>query len=58
MAMSSRSHAPTPTRTEDASLIPIWSGQGVGLFRRQSAAELMAELVTGSQQLIDRLAGD
>ena len=35
----------------------MWAGQGVGLFRRMPAADLVADLVAGSRALMDRLAG-
>jgi len=38
--------------------LALWSGQGVGLIREQPAAELVADLVTESRELMDRLAGD
>jgi nitronate monooxygenase len=40
----------------EASFVAMWAGQGVGLFRRQPAAELVKQLVAESQQLINRLA--
>jgi nitronate monooxygenase len=43
-------------RRGEASFVAMWAGQGVGLFRRQPAAELVKQLVTDSQQLINRLA--
>ena len=38
--------------------LALWSGQGVGLIREQPAAELVADLVTESRELMGRLAGD
>ena len=43
-------------RRGEASFVAMWAGQGVGLFRRQPAADLVKQLVTDSQQLINRLA--
>jgi NAD(P)H-dependent flavin oxidoreductase YrpB (nitropropane dioxygenase family) len=42
----------------DPSFMAMWAGQGVGLFRRQPAAEFVSRLVADSQQLINRLAMD
>jgi nitronate monooxygenase len=41
----------------DPSFVAMWAGQGVGLIRRQSAAELVTQLVTNSRELMNRLAG-
>ncbi|CAB5081489.1 putative oxidoreductase, nitronate monooxygenase family [Olavius algarvensis associated proteobacterium Delta 3] len=43
-------------RRGEESFVAMWAGQGVGLFRRQPAAELVKQLVADSQQLIKRLA--
>jgi nitronate monooxygenase len=40
----------------EASFVAMWAGQGVGLFRRQPAADLVKQLVAESLQLINRLA--
>jgi nitronate monooxygenase len=41
----------------DAGLLSLWAGQGVGLSRRQSAAELMAVLTEETEAAIAALAG-
>jgi len=41
----------------NADFIAMWAGQGVGLIREQPAAELVADLVTESRELMGRLAG-
>lgn len=43
---------------DNADFIAMWAGQGVGLVREQPAAELVAELVAESRELMSRLAGD
>jgi nitronate monooxygenase len=40
----------------DTRFTAMWAGQGVGLFKRQSAAELISQLVLDTQELINRLA--
>jgi len=40
----------------DPSFIAMWAGQGAGLLRHQTAAELFRQLVADSYQLISRLA--
>jgi nitronate monooxygenase len=40
----------------DSDFMSMWAGQGVGLIRNQPAADLMQDLVNGSQALITRLA--
>jgi nitronate monooxygenase len=44
-------------RRGDPSFVAVWAGQGVGLIRRQPAAELVRQLVTESQELMSRLGG-
>ena len=44
-------------RRGDPSLVAVWAGQGVGLIRRQPAAELVRQLVTESRELMSRLGG-
>jgi nitronate monooxygenase len=44
------------TRRGDPSFLAIWAGQGVGLIRRQPAAELVRQLVTDSRDLMNHLA--
>jgi nitronate monooxygenase len=44
-------------RRGDPSFVAMWAGQGVGLIRRQAAAELVSQLVTDSRELMNRLAG-
>ncbi|MCK5361868.1 MAG: DUF561 domain-containing protein, partial [Gammaproteobacteria bacterium] len=39
----------------DADLIAMWAGQGVGLIRQRSAADLVNDLVVESQKLLSRL---
>jgi NAD(P)H-dependent flavin oxidoreductase YrpB (nitropropane dioxygenase family) len=34
----------------------MWAGQGVGLIKRQPAADLVRHLVADSRDLIDRLS--
>jgi hypothetical protein len=43
-------------RRGDPSFVAMWAGQGVGLIRRQPAAELVNQLVTDSRDLMNRLA--
>jgi nitronate monooxygenase len=43
---------------DKAEFLALWSGQGVGLIRELPAAELVADLVTKSRELMGRLAGD
>jgi nitronate monooxygenase len=38
----------------DARFLAMWAGQGVGLIREQTAAELVEQLVNESQQLMAR----
>jgi nitronate monooxygenase len=40
-----------------AEFLSLWAGQGLGLARRQSAAELVARLVEESDAVLQRLAG-
>jgi nitronate monooxygenase len=40
-----------------ADFIAMWAGQGVGLIRRQPAADLVDDLVAESRKLLTRLAG-
>lgn len=42
----------------DAGLLSLWAGQGVGLSRRQTAAELMARLAKETDTAISRLTVD
>jgi nitronate monooxygenase len=44
-------------RRGDPSLVAVWAGQGVGLIRRQPAADLVRQLVTESRELMSRLGG-
>lgn len=44
-------------RQGDSGFVAMWAGQGVGLIRRQAAAELVSQLVTDSRELMNRLAG-
>jgi nitronate monooxygenase len=46
------------TERGDGSFMVMWAGQGVGLFRRRTAAELVQQLVSDSQQLMDRLSAE
>jgi len=46
------------TARGDARFMAMWAGQGVGLFRSRPAAELVADLVEQSKQVLMRLAGD
>ncbi len=39
----------------DADFIAMWAGQGVGLIRQRSAADLVNDLVVESQKLLSRL---
>ena len=41
----------------DSRFLAMWAGQGVGLFRSHPAAELIADLVEQSRQVINRLGG-
>ena len=41
----------------DPRFIAMWAGQGVGLLRQQPAAELVQNLVTEAQALLQRLGG-
>ena len=40
----------------DTDFMSMWAGQGVGLIRNQPVADLMRDLINGSQELITRLA--
>ncbi len=42
---------------KDSSFLAMWAGQGVGLFREQSATSLVYQLVSESRQLMQQLAG-
>ena len=46
------------TARGDSRFMAMWAGQGVGLFRNRPAAELVADLVEQSQQVLMRLAGN
>jgi nitronate monooxygenase len=41
---------------DDSDFMSMWAGQGVGLIRDQPVADLMQDLINGSQELISRLA--
>lgn len=41
---------------DDTDFMSMWAGQGVGLIRDLPVAELMQDLISGSQELIARLA--
>ena len=43
-------------RRSDPSFVAMWAGQGVGLFKRLPAAELVSRLVADSYEIINRLA--
>jgi nitronate monooxygenase len=52
----SRELRKSATERDDTGFMSMWAGQGVGLIRDQPVAELMRDLINGSQELIARLA--